>query len=169
MARFAIIQGGLAVNIIEAEADFAASIGAVDAGNAATGDLYADGVFSKPPVDLPVARIAAWEAIKVERERRESGGVKVGDKWFHTDADSRIKQLGLVLKGAGIPAGLQWKTMDGSFVTMTQTLAGQIFDTSLSQTSAIYVKAEQHKAAMEASADPAGYDFSGGWPAVYGE
>jgi hypothetical protein len=117
--------------------------------------------------DPSIAIAAQWESIKTERDRRESAGVLVGAKWFHSDADSRIKQLGLVLAGASIPAGLQWKTMDGSFVAMTQTLAGQIFGASLAATSAIFTKAEQHKAAMEASADPSAYDHLADWPAVY--
>ena len=115
------------------------------------------------------AKLDKWEAIKIERDRREAGGVLVGTHWFHTDESSRIKQLGLVMAGASIPAGLMWKTMDGSFVPMTQQLAGQIFGASLSQTSAIFTKAEQHKAVMEASENPDAYDFSGGWPKVFGE
>lgn len=115
------------------------------------------------------AKAAAWERIKAERERRKAGGVKVGTKWFHSDEASRIQQLGLVMMGAGIPSNLQWKTMDGSFVTMTQTLAGQIFQASAANDMAIFAAAETHKAAMEASADPASYDFSTGWPKAFGE
>lgn len=111
--------------------------------------------------------LARWEAIKVERDRREVGGVLVGTKWFHSDATSRIKQIALVMAGANLPAGLQWKTMDGSFVNMTQALAGQIFGASLAATSAIFAKAEEHKAAMEAAENPAVYDFSEGWPTIY--
>lgn len=113
-------------------------------------------------------RSAKWEAIKAERDRRtENGGYKVGAKWFHSDQKSRSQQLGLVLLGAGIPAGLQWKTMDGSFVTMTATLAQQVLAAAAASDQAIFAAAEAHKAAMEASADPASYDFSGGWPATF--
>lgn len=111
-----------------------------------------------------------WDAIKVERDRRiESGGYRVGAKWFHSDQKSRGQQLGLVLLGANIPAGLQWKTMDGSFVTMTTTLAQQILYAGAASDQAIFAAAEIHKAAMEASADPSAYDFSGGWTAIYGD
>ena len=108
-------------------------------------------------------------AIKAERDRRKAGGVKVGSKWFHSDDGSRIQQMGLVMMGAGIPANLQWKTMDGSFITMTQTLASQVFQAVAASDQAIFTVAEQHKATMEASADPASYDYSGGWPKIYGE
>ena len=110
-----------------------------------------------------------WDAIKAERDRRKAGGVKVGAKWFHSDDGSRIQQMGLVMMGAGIPANLQWKTMDGSFITMTQTLASQVFQAVAASDQAIFTAAETHRVAMEASADPASYDYSGGWPKIYGE
>jgi hypothetical protein len=125
------------------------------------------------PVPIPTpdeAKASMWEAIKAERDRRtDQGGYKVGTKWFHSDQRSRSQQLGLVLLGANIPAGLQWKTMDGSFVAMTQTLAGQILAAGAASDQAIFAVAETHKAAMEASADPASYDFSAGWPKSFGE
>ena len=58
--------------------------------------------------------------------------------------------------------------MDGSFVIMTQTLAGQIFGTAAASDIAIFSAAEAHRVAMEASADPAAYDFTGGWPPMFG-
>ena len=120
------------------------------------------------PPKLTAADI--WEKIKAERDRRtEQGGYKAGTKWFHSDQKSRSQQLGLVLIGANIPANLQWKTMDGSFVTMTQTLAQQVLAAAAASDQAIFAAAEAHRQAMEASADPAAYDFSTGWPKVFGE
>ena len=75
--------------------------------------------------------------------------------------------MGLVMLGASIPANTPWKTMDGTTVTMTQALAGQIFATAAASNIAIFAAAETHRAAMEAAADPATYDFSSGWPAVF--
>lgn len=115
-------------------------------------------------------KASVWDRIKYERDcRTENGGYKVGDKWFHSDQKSRSQQLGLVLLGASIPAGLQWKTMDGSFVTMTQQLAGQVLAAAAASDQAIFAAAEAHRQAMEASADPSAYDFSTGWPKVFGE
>lgn len=129
----------------------------------------ANGGIPTPP-DVLNPKDTKWQSIKAERDRRKSqGGVKVGTKWFHSDDGSRIQQIGLVMMGAGIPANTQWKTMDGSFVTMTQTLAGQIFQASAANDMAIFAAAEAHKAAMEASADPASYNFSTGWPKAFGE
>lgn len=119
---------------------------------------------------LEHAKAIKRNAIKTERDRRtENGGYKVGTKWFHSDQPSRSQQLGLVLLGANIPANLQWKTMDGSFVTMTQQLAGQVLAAAAASDQAIFATAEAHRQAMEASADPAAYDFSTGWPKVFGE
>lgn len=111
-----------------------------------------------------------WERIKAERDRRaDQGGYKVGTKWFHSDQKSRSQQLGLVLLGSSIPANTQWKTMDGSFITMTQQLAGQVLAAAAASDQAIFAAAEGHLVAMEASADPAAYDYSTGWPKIYGE
>jgi hypothetical protein len=135
-------------------------------------DVGADETFSETQPVPSVTQIKAskWEAIKAERDRRiQSGGYKVGPKWFHSDTFSRTQQMGLVMLGASIPANTPWKTMDGTTVTMTQTLAGQIFATAAASDIAIFAAAETHKAAMEAAADPAAYDFSGGWPRGFGE
>ena len=135
-------------------------------------DVGPDEVFSDAPPVPSVAQVKAakWDAIKEKRDNLTgNGGFNVGAKWFHSDQMSRSQQLGLVLLGASIPANLQWKTMDGSFVTMTQTLAQQILAAGAASDQAIFAAAETHKAAMEASADPASYDFSGGWPLVFGE
>jgi hypothetical protein len=52
---------------------------------------------------------------------------------------------------------------------MTQALAQQVFGAAAASDIAIFAVAETHKAAMEASADPAAYDFSGGWPPAFGD
>lgn len=132
---------------------------------------FVDGKLTIDPFVIPIDQIKVrqWDAIKTERDRRKAGGVKVGAKWFHSDDGSRIQQMGLVMMGASIPANLQWKTMDGSFITMTQALASQVFQAVAASDQAIFTAAETHRVAMEASADPASYDYSGGWPKIYGE
>ena len=125
--------------------------------------------FTAPIVNLDEAKSLKWAAIEGERDRRKVGGVKVGAKWFHSDDASRIQQMGLVMMGAGIPANLQWKTMDGSFIAMTQAVAQSVFAAAAASDQAIFAVAEGHRVAMEASADPASYDYSAGWPAVFGE
>lgn len=117
-------------------------------------------------LDLDAIRAAQWEAIKRERDRIKCGGVEVDGHWFHTDDSSRIQQIGLVIMGAGVPA-VQWKTMSGAFVPMTQALASAIFAAVATLDQEAFANAEAHRVAMEAAADPASYDFSTGWPASY--
>lgn len=111
---------------------------------------------------------AKWEGIKAERDRRAALGVKVDRHWFHSDAKSRIQQLGLVLLGNSIPAGLQWKTLTFTpppvFVTMTPELAKAIVAATAASDTRIFTAAEVHRIALESSADPQNYDFSVGWP-----
>jgi len=134
-------------------------------------DVTVDETYSEAPPTPTVDQIKAqvWQGIKSERDRRKAGGVKVGAKWFHSDDGSRIQQIGLVMMGAGIPADLQWKTMDGSFIAMNQTVAGAVFAAAAANDQAVFAVAEGHRVAMEASADPASYDYSTGWPKIYGE
>lgn len=145
------------------------------------GDVFAfeedgsqDHLIGKNFVEIPKpehARMTAhdvWMQIKAHRDTVKAAGVKVGEHWFHSDSDSRIQQIGLVMMGANIPANMQWKTMSGVFVAMTPTLAEQIFAATAAHDQAAFAVSEQHRIAMEASADPAAYDYSAGWPAVYG-
>lgn len=125
-------------------------------------------LLPEPEPDLVAIRARKWEAIKAERDRRKAGGVLASGKWFHTDSDSRIQQLGLVMMGASVPA-VPWKTLDGSFIAMSEALAGEIFAAVAALDIAAFGAAETHRAAMEAAEDPAAYDFSTGWPTVYGE
>lgn len=109
------------------------------------------------------AKVSKWADIKASRDRRKDGGVLVNGKWFHSDSDSRIQHLGLVLMAASVPA-VEWKAMDGTFTIMSQALAGQIFAAVAALDMALFANAESHRTAMEASATPATYDFSTGWP-----
>lgn len=113
-----------------------------------------------------------WSAVKTERDRRQKLGVKVGANWYHSDDSSRIQQLALVMLGANIPANLQWKTLTrtGSvFVSMTQALAGGIFQGTLQSDTAVFGAAETHRLAIEASATPESYNILAGWPASFEE
>lgn len=112
-------------------------------------------------------RESVWSQIKAHRDAVKTQGVQVGGNWFHSDDSSRIQQLGLVMLGANLPAGVLWKTMSGSFVTMTPTLAGQIFQATAARDMAVFAVAEQHRAGLYAAPDPSGYNWQIGWPASY--
>jgi hypothetical protein len=109
----------------------------------------------------------AWLAIKEKRDFLKGNGTKVGNYWFHADDASRIQQLGLVMFGANLPAGIMWKTMSGAFVPMTQQLAMQIFIAQATHDTMLFTIAEQKRQAMMVSADPAQYDQDSGWPETY--
>lgn len=116
------------------------------------------------------ARAMVWEAIKRERDHRsDSGGTRVGASWFHSDQRSKMQQVVLTMMGTNLPAGLQWKTMSGAFVTMTPTLAAQVFAAAAANEQSIFAAAEAHRAALYASLTPYDYDYSAGWPARFGD
>lgn len=163
--RAHVIEGGVVVNTIEVDS-LAVLPNLIAATEGSIGWLWDGSTLTPPSINLPAVKSTAWEQIKASRDQRKDGGALVNGKWFHTDIDSRIQQLALVLMGATVPA-VQWKTMDGTFVTMSQTLAGQIFAAVAALDMAIFATAETHRTAMEASATPATYDFSTGWPAHY--
>lgn len=145
-------------------------------------DFDSDGVMTVTPAPIPSAAEVrakaageAWGAIKAERDRRKAGGVMIGGKWFHTDDPSRIQYGILDSKAtrASLPATVvlhpAWKTMSSEKTPMTVAVLRQILDAGIVYEGAVFDVAETHRAAMEASADPAAYDFSGGWPMVFGE
>lgn len=116
---------------------------------------------------LPEARRAKWLQVQAERDRRKGEGVAVAGYVFHSDPDSRIQQLGLVMMGASMPAGLMWKTVGGQYVQMTPTLALQLFQATAASDQAIFAAGEAHRNAIDSLTDldaVVNYDFSGGWP-----
>lgn len=131
---------------------------------------------SPPPTAAEI-----WDRIKAKRDVANAGGVKVGTKWYHTDTESRIQHLGLLEKARAARAAggtdatrlqalgqdIKWKTMDGSFIYLTVKHAEDIFAAVTDLDAAAFAAAETHRVAMEASADPAAYDFSVGWPATF--
>lgn len=168
MTVYVLIEGGKVVQKENAPRE-----GLVAAPDWVTnGCLSSDGgqTYQWPPgPGLAERQATAWEHIKAERDRRKVLGVKVGAHWFHSDDSSRIQQLALMMMGAGIPPGLQWKTLTTTpppvFVTMTQALATGIFQATAASDAAIFAACEVHRLAMEASTTPASYNFSAGWPA----
>lgn len=175
MGKIALIKNGVVANVIVANIEDAGLLtgydDAVDVSGAEAGIgwLYDGHAFTQPPVDTTELKTRHWDAIKQERDRRtQQGGYQVDGKWFHSDTFSRTQQMALVMMGAAIPANLQWKTMDGSFVAMTQTLASQVFAAAAASDAALFARAEQIKVTMEA--DPVNFSLSEfSWPSIYGE
>lgn len=137
----------------------------------------------EPPVrSLSEIRADQWAAIKSRRENAKQGGYLCHEKWFHSDDASRVQQLGLKDKARDLIAAggamsdiitignepLMWKTMDGTFIAITAQIAYDLIDACSLLDAFAFTVAEQHRQAMFASADPANYDYSQGWPESYG-
>ena len=132
------------------------------------------GVIIEDYLSLTEIKSQKQSEIKSERDRRTVGGYFTTSvqKWFHSDQFSRSQQLGLIALGANIPAGLQWKTMDGSFVTMTQALAQEILVTGALSDQAIFAKAQEKISEVEALVkveEVVEYSVNSGWPLIFGE
>ena len=129
------------------------------------------------------AKSAMWDNIQIERTRRKECAFPVdfGGKtyYFHGDAESRGQQHGLMagvnhLLATGKPlktvlTTVPWVTKGGTNVTMTGELALTIFQTQMRREGEFFSVARAHKGAMEASAEPWNYNYSAGWPKIYGE
>lgn len=144
-------------------------------------ESIAAGVLTITATPKHAAEVKAlkWEEIKAERDRRKYGGVNVVvgglNKWFHTDEPSRNQYVFLLTTAIEKTLPLDfvfdpaWKTMDGTKLPMTVDLVRNIRDAGLVVEKLNFNNAEVHRAAMDASATPETYDFSTGWPKVYGE
>lgn len=149
------------------DADYISYVSWVNSGNSPA-------IGSLAPSEKIAEQERQWDLIKNERDRRKlEGGYKVNvsgiDQWFHSDTTSRIQQIALVMMGANLPANLNWKTMSGAFVIMTQTLAMQVFMAAATSDAILFAAAEQKKQSMLALADPRTYNAFTGWPLIYGE
>lgn len=131
----------------------------------------ADGTLNVTAKPLDQVLPSINSQIKAHRDNLiQTGGAKVGTDWFHSDTHSKTQQIGLVMLGASIPADLQWKTMSGDFVALTQLLASQIFAAQVAQEQGIFAAAEGHMTALSALPDVeqiAAYDWKAGWPEIY--
>lgn len=133
-------------------------------------DSLKEGVVSANNRVLNALRAPIWEKIKSLRDLKlTTGGTPAANKWWHSDTKSQIQQLGFVLMGQNIPPGIKWKTMDGTWVEMTPTVAGQIFAAAAVQDQALFAYAETLKAQVDASNDPGSIDITAGWPTIFGD
>ena len=96
-----------------------------------------------------------------------TGGAKVGEYWFHSDTHAKLQQLSLMIAGTNLPDNLMWKTMSGVKVTMTPTLAVQIYQSQMMQESIMFNYAEQLATQLQDADNPEDIDIENGWPEVY--
>lgn len=123
-------------------------------------------------------RDAVWGKIKAHRDAVSVGGCLVGSDWFHNDAMSRgqwermsnrvdhavmLDSSPYTLNGQQV----QWKTMSGAFVALTAGKIRQVVAAMELREAQCFTVGEQHRAGLNAAADPLTYDWSGGWPATF--
>lgn len=126
--------------------------------------------LNRVPITQPDPIPIMWEKIKAERDDRIfNGGVNVGTMWFLSTERARTEYTTMLVLTSAYPpdtvirAG--WRTMQvGVEVDMTPNLLSQILVAGMAVVAAIDDVAQAHIAAMTASADPASYDYSTGWP-----
>lgn len=146
-----------------------------DPARASEGTHYVQEIDEAPYIintPRPVEQLRAklWGDTKAKRDAiTEAGGCLVSGHWFHTDTKSKQQQMALTMLGAAIPAGLQWKTLSGAFVAMTQQLAGAVFVAQVTREQTLFAIAEGKRAALDAADFEAlaAFDVHAGWPDVY--
>ena len=109
-----------------------------------------------------------WTRIKQKRHDNLRGGVYIKSigKWLHSDDESRA-QYTFMRTMPALPEKMVWKTMDNTFVPMTQALLDELSLQLLADEQADFANAERHRAAMLKADNPLDYDYSGGWTANY--
>lgn len=137
------------------------------------------------PIYEPIPPLPLEEYHKqIKRIRDElivSGGYKAQGTWFHSDLTSRSQQLGLLriadqMMSMGAqptdpfmtPSGpLMWKGMGGTFVTMTPSLAYDIFAAASQQDQLLHAYGEHLINLINEAEDPSEIDIHSGWPETF--
>lgn len=117
MARYAIIQSGVVANIIEAESDFADSIGAIPAGSGNIGDAW-DGENFTPPDSVPPTR----DQLKAQREA-EVAAIKVTTTAGNTFDGDEVSQgrmsRAIIALSTSLAPSVTWVLADNSVIQAT--------------------------------------------------
>lgn len=127
---------------------------------------------------------AVWERIKAFRDHRlDNGGYQAAGHWFNSDVRAKGEQSVLAGRADRIQLAsgdmaaqyviggenVQWKTMDNGYVPMNATLALAIRESAETMTVKTYKAAATHQYLLNLCADPENYDFTSGWPPIFGE
>lgn len=137
-------------------------------------DAILNGISISDSTEILELKNKLIELISNERDLKYDKGFYVAsvNKWFHSTQFSRGQQLGLVQLGSSLPVGVQWKTMDGTFVTMTQELANEILiSASLSDMEIFNISEIKKQEVMDCKNidELLNYNYSDGWPKRFNE
>lgn len=101
-----------------------------------------------------------WSKIKkIRDDLTNNGGCFVAGKWFHSDPKSKQQQMALMMMGNNLPEGIQWKTMDGTFIELTPQIIYDLFQAQVQREQEIFSIAEAKKNDSSLIEE--------GWPASY--
>lgn len=100
--------------------------------------------------------------IRMERDRRILGGVKLGNDWFHTGTQEQIQYMGMLMMGANLPPGTPLKTMAGVNVGATPQRIAALFQAIAARQAQLHAVGD---AAIAAGTAPEAVQ----WPPIYGE
>ena len=101
-----------------------------------------------------------WEKLKQHRDHLAlEGGCFCAGKWFHSDLYSKQQQMALAMLGGSLPANLQWKTMDGSYILLTPQIVADLFAAQIAREQLLFTIAETKRVD-----DTPVYE---GWPARF--
>jgi hypothetical protein len=139
-----------------------------------------------PPAPVPPTiaelKLAKIEAVKAERDRLiVVGGHKIGDNWYHSNEISLIQQIALngiadkmIAAGAtdgALITATPWKTLGGTFVSLTVGIAKNFIASALNQQSLMFSAAQtkitQEIPALNTVEAVNAYDVLAGFPATY--
>lgn len=126
--------------------------------------------------------LAVTTTIQKLKDHRDSltynGGVLVTvegeDKWFYSTTNARSEYSTLYPVFVDHPDHTVpgWRTMDGTFITLTKDVLSDVQLNLSIQQSAIFAVCVTHEDAIKEMTDAGSvysYDYKKGWPSVYGE
>ena len=171
MSRIALIQAGVVANVIEAELEFAESLGfdtVLEAGDAGPGWLLVDGALVPP--DAPAPALTLEELKQQLRERatqlrweHETGGIDLGGVRVLTGIEDQNRIATAMI---GAPATLNFKAESG-WVTLTlEQLQGIAAAITAHVQACFSAERVHHEAidALETLEEVQEYDIETGWP-----
>ena len=114
----------------------------------------------------------AWKQIEEKRDRlEETSGILVVDAggkhyWFQSDHRSKTKLMHMLILKADCPS-VEWKSLDGTVVSLSHDLLLAYGKASVTHHNKIYKVANIHRQKMLLSDNPLAYNFNDGWPITY--
>lgn len=167
--RYAIIENGVVINVVEADAGFAVTQGWIEAGSAGVGWSYDGEGFSPPALwaTLEEAKAARLAELAAYRWQIECGGIVRNGAAIATDDRSQAKISGALQLVQDDPqVVIDWKA-DNGWVQLDATAVTYIAREIGLHVQAAFSREKALAAAINACttvAEVAAVDITTGWP-----